>query len=202
MQSSTVRLRSDQVEWFQAIMNKTDKFVIIQSPAGTGKSIAPMLMPMIDSMGLATLITPFISLEDDIKQRLIHHKVQNWHVYNNKQPLNASHQYCGLLLVRADQIHETGFMTFLNMQSQKTVLFIDEVHTSIFDGLTYRKKLTVLSTIFPFFKKVVLLSATLPNDCIMPLCRMFGLQDPLILRTEPKKRTNLELRVNQIIYRR
>lgn len=151
----------EQERVLRAVANNVQRIVQVAS-TNSGKSLVFMLPAFICPAGLTVVITPIITLQEDMLRRCKDAKIPAaaWHALY-PPPFTIS-----LLFVTPEGSSTEEFSTYLNrcqMASQLDRIVFDECHVVLDANSAYRKNMfAIRSTIGHYAVQEVYLTATLP----------------------------------------
>ncbi|KAH0542813.1 hypothetical protein FGG08_002861 [Glutinoglossum americanum] len=173
------QFRGKQLVAIRAIMDNKSPIILVMATGG-GKSLMFMLPASIKEAGTTVVVTPLISLKQDMQRRCRELGLDciAWSA-RKKIPDTC------IILVTPESAVSQGFMNHLRkLQGMDRLdrIVIDECHVLLNTRLDFRRKLQKLRKMVEFMTQLVLLTATLPPSKEAELLSMISIEVPLIFR--------------------
>lgn len=167
----------EQKQAIQAILNK-EAFITYISGTGTGKSLLFFLPYYINSNIIQIIISPRVSLKEDLLNRSIKYNLKGEIFNKNLKPTN------NLLFLGFEDLETIQFNNYINnliANKQEFNIYFDEAHLIILEE-NFRYIIKYINNIIKFKNNLIFISATMPNKLLTLLEEKFNIINNTIIR--------------------
>ena len=163
-----------QAELVQSCL--TNEHVLAVMPTGSGKSLAFFAAPLLNPSSMFIVVTPFVTLTEDMCRRLAAYPITGGKWSSNTSPFDAQ-----LVVVPAHEAGTSRFFQWAHANSERIRrVFLDEAH-HIFVSDSYRPCFKLFHLLTRLKKPITFLTATMPTHSIPALCKAMMIH-PFLLR--------------------
>ena len=168
----------EQNEAIEAIIGNKDPFITYINGTGSGKSLLFFLPYYINPNSIYIVVTPRISLKEDLYNRATSFNLPS-EIYNSTKWPSSN-----LLFLSLENLLDPNLDKFLHYLISKGVsitIYLDEAHTLLLE-VDFRPILNYISSIVKYKVKLVFLSATLPIELLNLLEVKFNIKSNRVIK--------------------
>ena len=168
----------EQKEAIEAIIGNKDPFITYINGTGSSKSLLFFLPYYINPNSIYIVVTPRISLKEDLYNRATSFNLPSEIYTSTKWPSS------NLLFLSIENLLDPNLDRFLYYLISKEVsitIYLDEAHTLLLE-VDFRPILNYISSIVKYKVKLVFLSATLPIELLNLLELKFNIKSNKVIK--------------------
>lgn len=172
-----------------AVHGKKD--VIVIAPTGSGKTMIPIILGLMDSTKFVIIVIPLVSLRDDYIRRFTRLHLP-FHSYDNdSSPIPLSTRFC---LVSSDMAIRQPFQSAVKLSHHIRPIsawVYDEGQLAVTDSV-YRDPLRDACEVRCTDAPLIILTGSAPPSAIETMAECFGLAKPYLVIRSPTDRPELK----------
>lgn len=174
--SSTFRSK-EQEDVLNLILDK-EPFITYINGTSSGKSLLFLLPSFIDPLKKLFIITPRVSLKEDLYLRA-KSKGISCEIYFSFKSISSN-----VVFLSIEDLEDNSLISYLNKlisNNEEFTFYLDEAHLLVLEE-EYRYTLKHITTITKFKQQIVFISATLPNELLKILEKKFNIRNNIVIR--------------------